>query len=67
MRNQWLYFRLFENCCQWSNLNWKAQKALEPFWWLSAEMSVSLCSELVSQDFCCFEFYLISNFVFHVS
>lgn len=40
MRNEELYLNLFESQCQWSNLNWRAQKSLEPFWWLPAQMSI---------------------------
>lgn len=40
MRNEESYLNLFESQCQWSNLNCRAQKSLEPLWWLSAQMSI---------------------------
>lgn len=54
-----------ESQCQWSYLSWRVQKSLELYWWLSAQMSDSLCSKLVPQDFCDFELHLISNSVIH--
>lgn len=54
-----------ESQCQWSYLSWRVQKSLELFWWLSAQMSDSLCSKLVPQDFCYFESHLVSNSIIH--